>query len=135
MIEWLDEHRGIDGWAIAPAEARGVVIGGARSTSDFDVRCGFVARWLVPSNPPGFYQMPEDEPARATAAAQIAAVASAARDAISIGLAGGGLTRRHSSNDHVIFVTLSNNDGCTPAPFSTGCCARYFSFILFLGLL
>jgi hypothetical protein len=126
----------IDGWAIAPAEACGVVIDAIAvyvNTSRYAM--GFVARWLVPSNPPGFYQMREDEPARATAAAQIAAATSAARDAISIGLGGGGLTRPHGSNDHVISVTLSNNDGCIPAPFSTGCSARYFSFILFLGLL
>lgn len=118
MTECLDEHRGIDGWAIAHAEACGVLIDAIAvyvnaSTyavgSSHDGWCRVIRRASTKCERTNRRVPP--------AAAQIAAVASAARDAISIGLGGGELTRPHGSNDHVIFVTLPNNDGCMPAPF------------------
>jgi hypothetical protein len=66
MTDWLDENCGIKGWAIAPAGTRGVLNDAmAVYVSNPTCAVAFVARWLVPGDPPGFYQLREDEPALA----------------------------------------------------------------------
>lgn len=65
MIEWLDENCGIDGWSITPSGTRGFLIDAiAVDVNTPTCAVGFVARWLVPGDPPGFYEVREDEPAR-----------------------------------------------------------------------
>jgi hypothetical protein len=61
MTTWLDDNCGIDGWAMTPA--RGVV----NDAVAVYVNCptcaaAFVARWCVPGDPPGFYDLRRDEP-------------------------------------------------------------------------
>jgi len=63
MCEWLDENCGIDGWAIAPAGTRDVLIDAiAVYVNTPTCAMGFVARWLVPGEPHGFYEVRADEP-------------------------------------------------------------------------
>lgn len=65
MEEWLDENCGIDGWSITPSGARGVLNETiAVFVNTPTCALAFVARWLVPGDPPGFYQLREDEPPR-----------------------------------------------------------------------
>jgi hypothetical protein len=65
ISEWLDDNCGVDGWSIAPAGTRGI-LNDAMAVYVNTPTCAvaFVARWLVPGDPPGFYQVREDEPAR-----------------------------------------------------------------------
>jgi hypothetical protein len=65
MTAWLDENCGVDGWAITPAGTRGV-LNDAVAVYLAAPTCavGFVARWLVPGDPTGFYHLRDDEPAR-----------------------------------------------------------------------
>lgn len=64
-MDWLDEHCGIDGWSIASAGTRGV---GNDSVAVYvntpTCAVAFVARWLVPGDPPGFCDLRQDNPAR-----------------------------------------------------------------------
>jgi hypothetical protein len=59
---WLEPY---DGWAIAPAGMRGVV-NDAMAVYDNTPTCAvaFVARWLIPGDPPGFYELRPDEPVK-----------------------------------------------------------------------
>jgi hypothetical protein len=59
MVDWLDEHCGVDGWSITPA-------GGLAAYVNTPVcALAFVERWLVPSDDPsGFYELRHDEPAK-----------------------------------------------------------------------
>lgn len=61
--EWLDDNCGIDGWSIAPAGVRGVV-NDAVAVYVGTPACAvaFVARWCVPGDPPGFYDLRKHEP-------------------------------------------------------------------------
>lgn len=65
MTVWLDENCGIRGWSITPAGTRGV-LNDAFAVYMNGPACAvaFVARWCVPGDPPGFYTLREDEPAR-----------------------------------------------------------------------
>jgi hypothetical protein len=65
MTEWLDENCGIRGWSITPAGTRGILNDAvAVYLNGPTCAVGFVARWCVPGDPPGFYALREDEPAR-----------------------------------------------------------------------
>lgn len=65
MSDWLDENCGVEGWSIAPAGTRGVLIDAmAVYVSNPTCAVAFVARWLVPGNPPGLYDVRTDEPPR-----------------------------------------------------------------------
>jgi hypothetical protein len=65
MTDWLDENCGINGWAFAPSGMRSVVNDAfAVYVSNPTCAVAFVARWLVPGDPPGFYELREDEPPR-----------------------------------------------------------------------
>jgi hypothetical protein len=65
MTEWLDDNCGNTRWAMTPAGTRGVLNDAmAVYVSNPTCAVAFVARWLVPGDPPGFYQLREDEPAR-----------------------------------------------------------------------
>jgi|SRR5215472_18142892 len=65
MSEWLDDNCGVGGWSFTPSGTRGV-LNDAMAVCVNTPTCAvaFVARWLVPGDPPGFYQVREDEPAR-----------------------------------------------------------------------
>jgi hypothetical protein len=65
MSQWLDENCGINGWSIAPAGTRGV-LNDAVAVYVHTPTCavGFVARWCVPGDPSGWYELRRDEPAR-----------------------------------------------------------------------
>jgi hypothetical protein len=65
MMDWLDEHCGVNGWMIGPAGTRGI------SNDAIAVYVGnptcalaFIGRWCVPSNPSGMYDLRETDPAR-----------------------------------------------------------------------
>jgi hypothetical protein len=65
MQAWLDDNRGLHGCEICSAGTRGIrndAIAVYMSGPTCAVAC--VARWCVPSDPPGFYQLRRDEPAR-----------------------------------------------------------------------
>jgi hypothetical protein len=65
MCQWLDENCGVGGWSIAPAGTRGTLNDAvAVYVNGPTCAVGFVARWCVPGDPPGFYALREDEPAR-----------------------------------------------------------------------
>src|SRR5215472_9640886 len=63
MTAWLDDNCGIDGWSMAPAGVRGVV-NDAVAVYVRTPTCAvaFVARWCVPGEPPGFYDLRQQEP-------------------------------------------------------------------------
>ena len=65
MSDWLDENCGIGGWSITPAGTRGV-LNDAMAVYLNGPTCAvaFVARWCVSGDPPGFYHLRQDEPAR-----------------------------------------------------------------------
>jgi hypothetical protein len=65
MTEWLDENGGIRGWSITPAGTQGV-LNDAFAVYMNGPTCAvaFVARWCVGGDPPGFYELRQDEPAR-----------------------------------------------------------------------
>lgn len=65
MTDWLDENCSLRGWSITPAGARGIANDAvAIYMSGPSCAVGFVARWLVPGDPPGFYEFRLDEPER-----------------------------------------------------------------------
>jgi hypothetical protein len=65
MMAWLDDNCGVDGWSIAPAGVRGVVNDAvAVYVSNPTCAAAFVARWCVPGDPPGFYDLRQQEPPR-----------------------------------------------------------------------
>ena len=67
MTEWLDENCGIGGWSITPAGTRGVLNDAiAIYMNGPTCAVAFVARWCTPGDPPGFYELRQDEPARRT---------------------------------------------------------------------
>ena len=63
MSDWLDEQCGIKGWALTSAGTRGL-LNDAVAIYGNSPTCAvaFVARWLVPGDPSGFYQLRDDEP-------------------------------------------------------------------------
>jgi hypothetical protein len=66
MVDWLDEHCGVDGWSITPAGMRGL-LNDALAVYVNTPACAlaFVERWLVRGDdPPGFYELRQDEPAK-----------------------------------------------------------------------
>jgi hypothetical protein len=65
MTDWLDENCGVGGWSITPAGTRGV-LNDAFAVYMNGPTCAvaFVARWCVPGDPPGFYELRQDEPKR-----------------------------------------------------------------------
>ena len=70
MTDWLDENCGIGGWSITPAGIRGVVNDAfAIYMNGPTCAVAFVARWCRPGDPPGFYELREDEPTRRTPSA------------------------------------------------------------------
>jgi len=53
------------GWSIAPSGTRGIVVDAvAIYMNGPTCAVGFVARWCVPGDPPGFYDFRPDEPER-----------------------------------------------------------------------
>ena len=65
MCRWLDENCGINGWSIAPAGTRGILNDAvAVYVNSPTCAVGFVARWCIPGDPPGFYELRQDEPAQ-----------------------------------------------------------------------
>jgi hypothetical protein len=65
MTEWLDENCGLGGWSITPAGTRGVLNDAiAVYMSGPTCAVAFVARWCIPGDPPGFYELRQDEPPR-----------------------------------------------------------------------
>ena len=65
MTGRLDENCGVDGWSMAPAGVRGVVNDAvAAYVSTPTCAVAFVARWCVPGDPPGFYDLRQQEPAQ-----------------------------------------------------------------------
>lgn len=65
MCAWLDDNCGVDAWSIATAGTRGVLNDAvAIYLNGPACAVGFVARWCVPGDPPGFYALREDEPQR-----------------------------------------------------------------------
>lgn len=65
MSDWLDENCGLGGWAITSAGTRGVPNDAvAVYVNTPTCAAAFVARWLVTGDPPGFYVLRPDEPAR-----------------------------------------------------------------------
>jgi hypothetical protein len=75
MTEWLDENCGIRGWPITPAGTSGVLNDAFAVYMNGQTRAvAFVARWCrpkvvtpegcAPGDPPGFYELRQDEPAR-----------------------------------------------------------------------
>ena len=65
ITEWLDENCGIGGWSITPAGTRGVLNDAiAIYMNGPTCAVAFVARWCVPGDPPRFYELRQDEPAR-----------------------------------------------------------------------
>jgi hypothetical protein len=65
VTAWLDDNCGVDGWPIAPAGVRGGV-NDAMAVYVGNPTCAaaFVARWCVPGDPPGFYDLRQQEPPR-----------------------------------------------------------------------
>ena len=65
MMDWLDEHCGVNGWAIGPAGSRGI-FNDAIAVYVGNPTCAlaFIARWCEAGNPPGLYDLRETEPAR-----------------------------------------------------------------------
>jgi hypothetical protein len=65
MSDWLDEHCGIDGWAIGPAGTHGVQ-NDAMAVYVGNPTCAlaFIARWCLPGDPPGVYDLRETGPER-----------------------------------------------------------------------
>lgn len=65
ISDWLDDNCGVNGWAIGPAGTRGI---GNDAVAVYlnspTCAVAFVARWCVPGNPPGLYELRETEPAR-----------------------------------------------------------------------
>jgi hypothetical protein len=65
MMDWLDEHCGIDGWSFGPAGTRGVRNDAiAVYVGNPTCALAFIARWCSPGDPPGLYELRSDEPAR-----------------------------------------------------------------------
>jgi hypothetical protein len=65
MTDWLDENCGIRGWSITPAGTRGIANDAvAVYMNGPTCAVAFVARWLTPGDPPGFYEFRQDEPER-----------------------------------------------------------------------
>lgn len=65
MSDWLDENCGVNGWSIGPAGTRGVRNDAiAVYMSGPTCAVAFVARWCVPGDPPGMYDLRETEPER-----------------------------------------------------------------------
>jgi hypothetical protein len=65
MMEWLDEHCGVEGWIIGPAGTHGVQNDAiAVYVGNPTCALAFLTRWCLPSDPPGFYKLRDDEPER-----------------------------------------------------------------------
>lgn len=65
MSDWLDENCGVNGWAIGPAGTRSIRNDAiAVYLNGPTCAVAFVARWCVPGNPPGLYDLRETEPVR-----------------------------------------------------------------------
>ena len=63
MMEWLDEHCGVDGWTIGPAGTRGVHNDAiAVYVGNPTCALAFIARWCVPGDPPGMYEFRQSDP-------------------------------------------------------------------------
>lgn len=65
VTDWLDENCGLNGWSITPAGTRGI-LNDAIAVYMNGPTCAvaFVARWCLPGDPPGFYELRQDEPAQ-----------------------------------------------------------------------
>jgi hypothetical protein len=65
MTEWLDENCGIGGWSITPAGTRGILNDAvALYVNGPTCAAAFVARWCIPGDPSGFYELRQAEPER-----------------------------------------------------------------------
>jgi hypothetical protein len=65
MMDWLDEHCGVDGWSVGPAGTRGIRNDAiAVYVGNPTCALAFIGRWCMPGNPSGMYELREDEPQR-----------------------------------------------------------------------
>ena len=65
MMEWLDEHCGIDAWSIGPAGTHGIRNDAiAVYVANPTCALAFITRWCVAGDPPGLYQLRANEPER-----------------------------------------------------------------------
>src|ERR1700730_202262 len=65
MTEWLDVECGVGGRSITPTGTRGIANDAiAIYMSGPTCAVAFVARWCVGGDPPGLYELRQDEPAR-----------------------------------------------------------------------
>jgi hypothetical protein len=63
MMDWLDEHCGIDGWGVGPAGTRGVRNDAiAVYVGNPTCALAFIARWCVPGDPSGMYEFRQADP-------------------------------------------------------------------------
>jgi hypothetical protein len=65
MTDWLDENCEMGAWSICRAGMRGVLNDAVAVYVNTPIcAVSFVARWCVPSDPPGFYDLRSDDPPR-----------------------------------------------------------------------
>jgi hypothetical protein len=66
MRDWLGENCGLNGWSITSTGRRMPMGQDAIAVYVGSPTCAtaFVARWCVPGDPPGFYDLRRDEPER-----------------------------------------------------------------------
>lgn len=63
MMEWLDEHCGINGWSIAPVASSGICDDAiAIYVSNPTCALAFIARWCLQGDPPGLYEFRQNDP-------------------------------------------------------------------------
>jgi hypothetical protein len=63
MMNWLDEHCGVDGWAIGPAGTRGIPNDAiAVYVGNPTCALAFIARWCVAGDPSGMYEFRQIDP-------------------------------------------------------------------------
>jgi hypothetical protein len=63
MMNWLDEHCGVDRWAIGPAGTHGVQNDAiAVYVGNPTCALAFIARWCMPGDPSGMYEFRQSDP-------------------------------------------------------------------------
>src|SRR5271163_3453153 len=65
ITDWLDENCGMGNWSLCPAGTRGILNDAVAVYVGTPIcAVGFVARWCVPGDPPGFYELRSNDPSR-----------------------------------------------------------------------
>ena len=62
ITNWLDQNCGIDGWLIARADRRGDHNAIAVHVSNPTCALAFLARWCLPGDPSGLYELRHTDP-------------------------------------------------------------------------